>query len=102
MPSMALWVRHLIGLMEDIVLRDAAGRLARHLLEACGPEGEMFTLPSLKKDLASHLNLTSETVSRTLRRFRDAGLIKQLNGGRLRILRRNDLRNVADGLYPVF
>jgi len=101
MSSMAFWVRHLIGLMEDIVLRDAAGRLARHLLEACGVEGQTFTLPGLKKDLASHLNLTSETVSRTLRRFADAGLIQQLEGGRLRILRRDDLKNVADGLYPV-
>ena len=100
MSSMAFWVRHLIGLMEDIVLRDAAGRLARHLLEACGVEGQTFTLPGLKKDLASHLNLTSETVSRTLRRFADAGLIQQLEGGRLRILRRDDLKNVADGLYP--
>ncbi len=101
MSSMAFWVRHLIGLMEDIVLRDAAGRLARHLLEACGPEGETFTLSSLKKDLASHLNLTSETFSRTLRRFADASLIEQLEGGRLRILRHDDLKNVADGLYPV-
>jgi len=55
----------------------------------------------LKKDLASHLNLTGETFSRTLRRFTDAGLIQQLESGRLRILRRDDLKNVADGLYPV-
>ncbi len=101
MSSMAFWVRHLVGLMEDIVLRDAAGRLARHLLEACGSEGEMFTLTSLKKDLASHLNLTSETFSRTLRRLANAGLIEQLDGGRLRVLRRDDLKNLADGLYPV-
>jgi DNA-binding transcriptional ArsR family regulator len=98
---MAFWVRHLVELMEDIVLRDAAGRLARHLLEACGSEGEMFVLTSLKKDLASHLNLTSETFSRTLRRLANAGLIEQLDGGRLRILRRDDLKNLADGLYPV-
>ena len=100
MSSMAFWVRHLIGLMEDIVLRDAAGRLARHLLEACGSEGETFTLPSLKKDLASHLNLTSETFSRTLRRLGEAGLLQQLDGGRMRILNRGDLENLANGLYP--
>jgi CRP/FNR family transcriptional regulator len=100
MSSMAFWVRHLVGLMEDIVLRDAAGRLARHLLQACGSEGETFALSSLKKDLASHLNLTSETFSRTLRRLISAGLVEELDGRQLRILRLDDLKNLADGLYP--
>jgi CRP-like cAMP-binding protein len=101
MSSMAFWVRHLVGLMEDIVLRDAAGRLARHLLEACGSERDLFVLRSLKKDLASHLNLTSETLSRTLRRLVDAGLIEQRTGGRLRIVRREELKRLADGLFPL-
>lgn len=101
MASMAYWVRHLVGLMEDIVLRDAAGRLARHLLQYSDNEGEPFALASLKKDLASHLNLTSETLSRTLRRLAEAGLIEQLTDGRLRVLRRAELKNVADGVYPV-
>jgi CRP-like cAMP-binding protein len=101
MSSMAFWVRHLIGLMEDIVLRDAAGRLARYLLEACGSGRDQFALRSLKKDLASHLNLTSETLSRTLRRLVDAGLIEQLTGGRLRITRRKELERLAAGLFPL-
>jgi CRP/FNR family transcriptional regulator len=101
MASMAFWVRHLVGLMEDIVLRDAAGRVARYLLEACGSESDLFVLRSLKKDLASHLNLTSETLSRTLRRLVDAGLIEQRAGGRLRIVRRAELERLADGLFPL-
>jgi CRP/FNR family transcriptional regulator, dissimilatory nitrate respiration regulator len=101
MSSMAFWVRHLVGLIEDIVLRDAAGRVSRYLLEACGPEKDRFVLRSLKKDLASHLNLTSETLSRTLRRLVDAGLIEQRPGGRLRIVRREELKRLADGLFPL-
>ena len=101
MTGLCFWVRHLISLMEDLVLRDAVGRLASYLLESDSSEDGTVRLPGLKRHIASHLNLTSETFSRTLRRLVKAGLIEQLEGGRLRILRRDDLKNLADGLYPV-
>jgi CRP/FNR family transcriptional regulator, dissimilatory nitrate respiration regulator len=95
--SMALWVHNLVGLLENIVLRDAAGRLAQQILKVAPTAGETFTLPSLKKDIASHLNLTSETFSRTLGRLVKAGLVEQLSGGRLRILDHAGLLDIAEG-----
>ena len=77
MSGLTLWVRHLVGLMEDVVLRDAAGRLARYLLDSQVGDDGLVELPTLKRHLASHLNLTSETFSRTLRRLIDAGLFDQ-------------------------
>ena len=98
---MSFWVRQLIGLLEDIVLRDASGRVARHLLMA-DPSGgrESFAFAVKKKDLASHLNLTSETLSRTLRRLADTGLIALEEGQRLRVIDGVALREVAEGLLP--
>ncbi|QEH31585.1 Anaerobic regulatory protein [Aquisphaera giovannonii] len=99
--SFAMWVRHFVGLVEDITLRDAAGRVARFLLEAAGPDG-VVRLPSLKKDMASRLNLTSETLSRTLRRLTDEGLIGSPagTGAEIRLLDRDQLGRVSDGLGP--
>ncbi|MBU0617872.1 MAG: Crp/Fnr family transcriptional regulator, partial [Planctomycetes bacterium] len=101
LSGMSFWVRQLVGLLEDIVLRDAGGRVARHVLEA-DPSGgkEAFSLPVLKKDLASHLNLTSETLSRTLRRLAESGLIEMGPGQRIRVLDSAALRDVAEGLLP--
>jgi CRP/FNR family transcriptional regulator, dissimilatory nitrate respiration regulator len=99
MTGLTLWVRHLIGLMEDIVLRDAAGRLARYLLDAPTVDG-VIELPTLRRHLASHLNLTSETFSRTIRRLTDAGLIESTDENRLRLLDPEKLRMVADGMFP--
>lgn len=97
--SMAGWVKHLVGLVEDISLRDAAGRLARYLLATADPRGTVV-LPSLKRHLASHLNLTSETLSRTLRRLTEADLIA-IDNDTIQIKDRSSLHEVAEGLGPV-
>jgi CRP/FNR family transcriptional regulator, dissimilatory nitrate respiration regulator len=99
------WVRHLVNLMEDLVLRDAAGRIARLLLEAKsigeGATGKgIVKLPGLKRHLASHLNLTSETFSRTFRRLIDAGLIAEGKNNRVELLDTKALRRVAEGMFP--
>jgi CRP-like cAMP-binding protein len=100
MTGMSKWVHHLVGLLEDLVLRDAAARVARHLIQSDETRGQgEFTLPMRKKDLASHLNLTSETLSRTLHRLVDCGLI-ETRERRIRIREPEKLQEVADGLAP--
>jgi CRP/FNR family transcriptional regulator, dissimilatory nitrate respiration regulator len=97
LSGMAQWVRQLVDLLEDLVLRDAAGRVARHLLEQAGPGArESFQLRTQKKDLAAHLNLTSETLSRTLRRLADDGLIR-VSGQHVRVLDAAGLSAVTEG-----
>lgn len=100
MTGLTLWVRHLVTIIEDVTLRDAAGRLARYLLESPSVEDAVVELPSLKRHLASHLNLTSETLSRTLRRLAEAGMIVEEDPSRVRILDPSQLRKVAQGLFP--
>lgn len=95
--GMAQWVRHLIGLLEDIVLRDALGRVAGHLVRALPEAGSDLTLPMRKRALASHLNITSETLSRTLRRLADAGVLELPDAQRIRVLDRAALGEIAGG-----
>ena len=63
-----------------------------------GANGEReLSLPGLKKDLASHLNLTSETLSRVLRRLDEQGMIASKKGGKLRLMDAAGLRAMVEG-----
>ena len=97
--GMSHWVRHLTGLLEDITLRDASGRVARHLLQAGqdgrGRDSGLVGLAGLKKHIASQLNLTSETFSRVLRKLADAGVVELVDEKRLRIADRNALESLS-------
>jgi CRP/FNR family transcriptional regulator len=84
--GMSHWVRRLTGMLEDITLRDADGRVARHLLQAKVDSRGTVGLAGLKKHVASQLNLTSETFSRVLRKLADAEAVEIVDGKRLRIL----------------
>jgi CRP-like cAMP-binding protein len=94
--GMSHWVRQLTGLLEDITLRDADGRVARHLLQAKPDSRGTVGLAGLKKHVASHLNLTSETLSRVLRKLSDAGMVEMLGDKRLRIVDPKALRLLSD------
>ena len=91
-----MWVKHLIGMMEGIALRDAAGRVSRYLLNQAKDAAGVVRLPSLKKHLASHLNLTSETFSRVLRRLSDAELVELVDEKRLRVRDRKALEKMSE------
>jgi CRP/FNR family transcriptional regulator len=77
--SMSLRLRTLVGQLEDLTLKDVETRLANWLLKRCpDPRGKTpvrVDLKSTKRVLAAELGTVSETLSRTLAKFREQGLI---------------------------
>ena len=64
----------------NIAMETVETRIAMYLAEVADETmNKTITLPMSRKDLASHLGTTPETVSRKLADFEDAGWIRQLN-----------------------
>lgn len=63
-------------------------RIALFLVESMDHKSlsNVITLPMSKKDLASYLGTTPETISRKLMEFEDAGLIKQISNKSIKII----------------
>lgn len=71
-------------------------RLADHLLELAEEAGSStFRLPSTKKDLASYLGTTPETLSRRLGALQDAGALRLGPRGLVEILDPERLRDAS-------
>ncbi len=77
--SMSQHLRVLIGLVEDLTMKDVETRLANWLVKRCpNPEAQQpyaIELSMTKRVLAAELGTVSETFSRTLAKFREQKLI---------------------------
>jgi CRP-like cAMP-binding protein len=77
--NLSAQLHHFAGQIATLTLHNASQRVIGYLLQhAEGVNSASplaFTLPSRKHDIASHLNISPETLSRTLRQLEDSGLI---------------------------
>ena len=78
--SMSQHLRVVVGLLDDLTLKDVETRLVHWLLKRCPqplPDGPIaIQLDRTKRVLAAELGTASETLSRTLAKFRSQKLIK--------------------------
>jgi len=80
MSAYAHRVRHLLAVIEDLTFRDVKARLARYILQHCHSnncsQDQICQLHYSKKELAALLGTIPETLSRTLQKFKEMGLIE--------------------------
>jgi CRP/FNR family transcriptional regulator len=89
LSSMALHLRVLVSQIEDLTLKDVETRLANWLLKRCPNQTQeapaQIDLKMTKRVLAAELGTVSETLSRTLAKFREQQLIS-VNGKSVTVL----------------
>lgn len=89
--------------MESFSSQDSEKRLAGYLIELVNEKEGVspnepidITLPISKKDLASYIGMTRETLSRRLSSFQEQGLITQTGQRKITILDYEALRTIGD------
>ncbi|GAB6064289.1 Crp/Fnr family transcriptional regulator [Deferrisoma palaeochoriense] len=95
--ALSRYLRQFVDRIDDLSLKDVPARLARWFLATAREKGrEFWDLDITKAELASQLGTAGETLSRTLRKFREAGWI-EVRGRFVKILDRAALERVAEG-----
>lgn len=92
LQEMSLRLAKVEQMLNSFAGEEVETRLARYLLEQEESGGSsVIRLGMTRKDLASYLGTTPETISRRLGRFADKGWIEQHEKGEIRILDRQAL-----------
>jgi len=82
-------------LIERLVLHDVESRVADILLSMIDADGNI-NLAISKKDLASHIGMSQETLSRKLSHFQAMGWIKQIGQRKISVLDHKSLQDIAN------
>lgn len=95
--SMSQHLRVIVGLLDDLTLKDMETRVANWLLKRCPRpigNGEVeIKLDRTKRVLAAEMGATSETLSRTLAKFRDQNLLR-VKGNTITLTKPGELRKL--------
>jgi CRP/FNR family transcriptional regulator len=95
--SMSQHLRVIVGLLDDLTLKDMETRLANWLLKRCPrPLSDCafeIELGRTKRVLAAEMGTTSETLSRTLAKFRDQKFL-QVKGNTIRLTKPCELQKL--------
>ncbi len=90
-------LRRFVELIDDLSLKEVSTRLARRLCEmAAGKEGDTVALQATKATLAAQIGTIPETLSRTLARMQQRGVLR-VTGKEIVIANRKALESLAEG-----
>lgn len=90
-------LRRFVGLIDDLSLKEVSARLAGYLLRMqAESEKSTVELDTTKATLAAGLGTIAETLSRTLRKMQQAGVIT-VDGSTITITDAERLKSLADG-----
>ncbi len=92
--ALAIRIRRLLYLVEELSLHEVPERIARYLLAQEKERGACFTLDYTHAELAAQLGTVREVVTRTLNRFRKAGWIA-VQDGQITVLDHDALQALA-------
>jgi CRP/FNR family transcriptional regulator len=91
-------LRAFVNKVEELSLKEVPARLASHfLLLAAASRTDAFELDLSKTELSKYLGTIPETLSRTLKKMENQGLVRG-NGARIEIVDRAGLEEIAEGL----
>jgi CRP-like cAMP-binding protein len=88
--NLGMRLRHLVGLVEDLSLRQVSARLAKLLLETASGQSRPLT----QQEMAARLGTVREMISRSLRQMEMRGLVK-VERGRIVIVDRAGLEKLV-------
>lgn len=96
--SLSSWLHALVDRVEELQIANAPTRFARYVLRLPARDERqalVVSLPMSKKELAAHLAIAPETLSRLLRRWQDQRIV-EARGRDLAILDTRVLTAIAD------
>lgn len=101
---LAMRLRSLLGTLEDFSFKPVYSRLANLLLQLGEPRGDAQVVSSSQQlnqqHLACMLGCSRQIVNTSLRKMVKAGMIK-MEGRRIVILKRGELRELSGSLYKI-
>ena len=96
--ALSIKLRKFTSMIEDLSLKEVSARLAKYLLDISVHTGsKTFTLGIKKTDLALKLGTAGETLSRTLKKFKDKHIINS-NGNKISLLNIESLKEISAGM----